>query len=82
MEEHFYLYNEGAGIKGEFGRIDYNMYNPMDGKNALKNLKTKLPRYIRGLYYYDYIGNISTSMAYRDQEKVDFSIDPRYPIFG
>jgi len=24
VEEHFEMFNEGAGIKGEFGRIDYN----------------------------------------------------------
>jgi oligosaccharyltransferase complex subunit alpha (ribophorin I) len=66
VEEHFEIFNEAAGIKGEFGRIDYNMYNPSDGKTALKNFRTELPRYIRGLYYYDYIGNISSSNAYRD----------------
>jgi len=38
VEEHFELFNEGAGIKGEFGRIDYNQYNPSDGRNAIKKL--------------------------------------------
>jgi hypothetical protein len=58
------------------------MYNPSDGKHAVKSLETKLPRYIRGLYYYDFIGNISSSNAYRNSETVDFKIDPRFPIFG
>jgi oligosaccharyltransferase complex subunit alpha (ribophorin I) len=82
VEEHFHLFNEGAGVKGEWGRVDYNSYNPSDGKNAIKNFKVDLPRYIRGLYYYDFIGNISSSNAFRTQEKVEFSIDPRFPIFG
>lgn len=41
-----------------------------------------MPRYIRGLYYYDYIGNISSSHAFRDSDKVAFYIEPRFPLFG
>jgi oligosaccharyltransferase complex subunit alpha (ribophorin I) len=82
VDEHFELANLAAGIKGEFGRVDYNQYNPSDGKTAIKRISTDLPRYIRGLYYYDYIGNISSSNAFRDQDKVVFDIDPRYPLFG
>ena len=82
VEEHFELLNEGAGIKGEWGRVDYNMYNPSDGKNAIKSLHSQLPRYIRGLYYYDYIGNISSSTAHRGDDVVEFDITPRFPIFG
>jgi len=29
----------GAAVKGEWGRVDYNMYNPTDGKSAIKNFK-------------------------------------------
>lgn len=58
------------------------MYNPNDGRNAIKSFQINLPRYIRGLYYYDFIGNISSSNAFRDHEKVAFSIEPRFPIFG
>jgi hypothetical protein len=72
VEEYFNIFNEAAGIKGEFSRVDYNMYNPNDGKHAIKSLETQLPRYIRGLYYYDYIGNISTSEAFRGEEHVSF----------
>lgn len=28
VDEHFEVFNQAAGIKGEFSRIDYNMYNP------------------------------------------------------
>lgn len=82
VDEHFELFNLAAGIDGEFGRVDYNMYNPADARYAVKSLETKLPRYIRGLYYFDYIGNISTSAAYRTSEHVEFTIFPRFPIFG
>ncbi len=82
VDEHFEIFNEAARVKGEWGRVDYNMYNPADGKSAIKNFQIDLPRYIRGLYYYDFIGNISTSNAFRNEEHVDFSLDPRFPIFG
>ena len=36
VEDHYELFNEGAGVKGEWGRVDYNMYNPNDGKSAIK----------------------------------------------
>jgi hypothetical protein len=32
--------------------------------------------------YYDFIGNISTSTARRDDDKVSLQLDPRFPIFG
>lgn len=82
VEEYFKIFNEASAIKGEFSRVDYNMYNPNDGKHAIKNFETQLPKYIRGLYYYDYIGNISTSEAFRSEDHVNFKIEPRFPIFG
>jgi oligosaccharyltransferase complex subunit alpha (ribophorin I) len=45
-------------------------------------LETQLPRYIRGLYYWDYIGNISSSNALREDNEVRFRIEPRFPVFG
>ena len=45
-------------------------------------MHTTLPRYIRGLYYWDYIGNISSSNAFRDTDFVKFKIDPRFPVMG
>ncbi len=34
------------------------------------------------MYYWDYIGNISSSNAHRDMDEVPFRIEPRFPIFG
>jgi len=56
--------------------------NPNHGQNAINSLGTLLPQYIHGLYYNDYIGNISTSNADRTDEYVNFHIEPRFPIFG
>lgn len=75
--------NEAAGIKGQFSRIDYMpLINPNQGQNAIASLSVNLPRYIDSLYYYDYIGNISSSHATRNSQNVDFTIEPRFPVFG
>lgn len=35
-EEHYSLENIGAKLKGEFGRVNFNKYNPAVGKHSLK----------------------------------------------
>ena len=82
VDEYYELFNDAAGIKGEFGRVDYQHWNPQVAQYAVKNLETRLPHYIRGLYYWDYIGNISTSNAFREEDDVRFRIEPRFPVFG
>jgi oligosaccharyltransferase complex subunit alpha (ribophorin I) len=83
VDEYFYLYNQAAGINGQFSRVDYMPHiNPSHGQNAINSLGTTLPVYISGLYYYDYIGNISSSNAERTADNVVFNIEPRFPIFG
>ena len=82
VDEFFEVHNLAAKIAGEFGRVDYNSYNPNDGKSAIKNFQIDLLPYIKGLYYYDFIGNISSSNAHRDVDQVRFQIQPRFPIFG
>ena len=52
------------------------------GKNAIKQMGIELPQYIDDLYYYDYIGNISTSGAVRTKDGFDFNFGTRFPIFG
>lgn len=82
VDEYYELFNEAAGIKGEFGRVDYQHWDPQRSQYAIKSLETQLPHYIRGLYYWDFIGNISTSNAFREENDVRFRIEPRFPVFG
>ena len=83
IDEYFSIFNGAAGINGQFSRVDYMPHiNPNNGANAIANLAVNLPQYIHGLYYYDYIGNISTSNAERKNEYVELKIEPRFPIFG
>ena len=83
IDEYFDIFNEAAGINGQFSRVDYMPHiNPNHGQNAINSLGTLLPQYINSLYYYDYIGNISSSHAERKEDHVFFNIEPRFPIFG
>lgn len=82
VDEYYELFNEAAGIKGEFGRVDYQSWDHSRAQYAIKSLQTQLPRYVRGLYYWDYIGNISSSNAFREEDHVSFRIEPRFPVMG
>ena len=82
VDEYYEIFNEAAGIKGEFGRVDYQQWDQNRAQYAIKSLQTSLPRYIRGLYYWDYIGNISSSNALRNDDQVSFRIEPRFPVMG
>lgn len=42
----------------------------------------KYPWYIQNLYFNDYIGNISSTNAIRQEEHVNVEFYPRYPICG
>jgi oligosaccharyltransferase complex subunit alpha (ribophorin I) len=75
VDEYYEMFNEAAGVKGEFGRVDYQHWDPSRAQYAIKSLQTSLPHYIRGLYYWDYIGNISSSSAFREEEEVKFRIE-------
>lgn len=75
--------NVGAKLKGEFSRVDYDIYRK--GDNCLKQINAEFPSYIQGLYFHDYIGNISSTNAFRNPEKenkVDLVYKPRFPVCG
>jgi len=82
VEEHYQLANEGAQFTGEYSRVDYNTYRSDSGKNALKQLKAKLPFHTWGLHYRDEIGNISTSKAKREGDSVIMELQPRFALLG
>lgn len=67
VDEHFEMENIGAKLKGEFSRVDFDYYRK--GDNCLKTIMAEYPWYIQGMYFHDYIGNISSTNAFRDSEK-------------
>ena len=83
VDEYYIMHNDAAGINGQFSRVDYQPHiNPEHGANAIENIETQLPGYIHDLYYYDYIGNISSSNAERKDNMVNFNLHFRFPLFG
>lgn len=85
IDEYFLLGNEAAKIKGQFSRADYYQTGEFaysGGDTSIKSLHTSFPRHIHDLYYHDFIGNISSSHAFRDENEVSFDIEPRFHVFG
>ena len=48
----------------------------------MRQLSAKYPWYIQNLYFHDYIGNISSTNAVREEEHVEVDFEPRFPICG
>lgn len=85
IDEYYILQNEAAKIKGQFSRADYYQTGEFaysGGDTSIKSLHTEFPRHIHDLYYTDYIGNISSSHAFRDEHAVTLDIEPRFHVFG
>jgi len=80
VDEYFALENIGAQLKGEFNRIDF--HNKGSGQNCMRQIVAKYPWYIQNLYYNDFIGNISSTFAFRHEEHVSVEYMPRYPVCG
>ena len=82
IDEFYSLVNDGAVLKGEFDRLDYNNRYRASAMNALERLEAVLPRSAWGLYYRDEIGNVSTSAARREANNVNLEVQPRFPLLG
>ncbi|KAF9087232.1 proteasome regulatory particle base subunit [Mortierella sp. AD031] len=83
VEEHYNFVNNGAELKGQFSRIDYQR-NPMGVRegNGLLGFQTKIPKLARDIYYRDEIGNISTSAVAHHPDHTQLMLKPRFPLFG
>ena len=80
VDEYFAMENIGSKLKGEFSRVDFEYYRK--GENCLKQISARYPWYIQSMYFNDYIGNISSTNAYREEDHVSLKYYPRYPICG
>jgi len=80
-------------LKGHFSRLDHQTqsYFKRPAPHVLSVLTLHLPAGIRNTYYYDLIGNVSTSKLRaaasvpKNQQGSQFSIlelRPRYPLLG
>jgi oligosaccharyltransferase complex subunit alpha (ribophorin I) len=83
VTEHYLLENTGAKLRGEFLRSDYQSpYASERGRASFHMLPVVLPADARELYFRDVIGNISSSRARFEKNRVFVELRPRYPLFG
>lgn len=79
------LVNSGPTLKGQFARIDHQKAMMMrKPSTALNALSMALPPAAHDAYYYDTVGNVSTSRFTRGSGRRNAMIEfqPRYPIYG
>ena len=80
VDEYFAVENIGSKLKGEYSRVDFEYLRK--GDNCLKSISAVYPWYIQSMYFHDYIGNISSTNALREDDRVALKYQPRFPICG
>ena len=81
ITEWYEMKHTGAMLTGPFSRFDYQ--RQMGQAPASFNfLRASLPASAEGVYYRDYIGNISTSHVRRGKQETVMEVQPRFPMFG
>ncbi|KAF8812442.1 oligosaccharyl transferase alpha subunit [Phlegmacium glaucopus] len=92
-QDEIVLHNAGPVLKGHFSRLEHQSqaFFKRAAPHVLPALTLYLPPGIRNVYYYDLIGNVSTSKLRtapsvpKNKQGTQFSIlemRPRYPLLG
>ncbi|ODV61965.1 dolichyl-diphosphooligosaccharide--protein glycotransferase subunit OST1 [Ascoidea rubescens DSM 1968] len=80
VEEYYELTNKAHELKKGFSRLEYIKSRlTMTPSFVLIALDVVLPKDFDGAYYYDKVGNVSTSRIVKDNHLI---LRPRYPLFG
>ncbi|KAF8165352.1 oligosaccharyl transferase alpha subunit [Crassisporium funariophilum] len=93
IQDEISLHNAGPALKGHFSRLDHQQqaFYKRPAPHVLPALTLHLPAGIRNTYYYDLIGNVSTSKLRtapsvpKNRQGTQFSVlelKPRYPLLG
>lgn len=93
IEDNIHLHNAGPSLKGHFSRLEHQTQNFFNkgAPHVLPSLTLHLPAGISNVYYYDLIGNVSTShlrtapSVPKGSHSSQYSIlemRPRYPVMG
>ncbi|KAL4241932.1 Dolichyl-diphosphooligosaccharide--protein glycosyltransferase subunit 1 [Abortiporus biennis] len=93
IEDNIHMHNAGPRLKGHFARIEHQSQNFFNrpAPHVIPGLSINLPPGIHDVYYYDLVGNVSTSRlrvapsvpkgSQSNQHSV-LELKPRYPILG
>ncbi|RUP50168.1 Ribophorin I [Jimgerdemannia flammicorona] len=83
VEEHFELKHDGARLKTQFSRVEFQQSAHVHAQTAvLKSLTFTLPAGASDPYYRDEIGNVSTSNFRSTPRGATLELRPRYPLYG
>lgn len=85
FSEKYDMMNRCAPFKGEFSTLDFNRGNrDKAGRNAFRISEIELPFSAWGFDFRDEIGNITTSIARRDdyKGKALVTLTPRFGLLG
>lgn len=80
-------------MEGHFSRVDFQLQKIKQGpaKDIIEHLNLQLPAGVRGVYYYDLVGNVSTSRlrsaplipkGVQARRSSLLELRPRYPLMG
>jgi oligosaccharyltransferase complex subunit alpha (ribophorin I) len=92
-EDQIHLYNAGPALKGHFSRLEHQMqgFYHKASPHTLQMLSLDLPPGVSNVYYYDIIGNVSTSRLQAAPSvpkgtpgirRSTLEMRPRYPVLG
>ncbi|THH21585.1 hypothetical protein EUX98_g8357 [Antrodiella citrinella] len=93
IQDNIHLRNAGPRLKGHFSRLEHQSqaFFQRSAPHMLPGLTLHLPAGIRDVYFYDLIGNVSTSQLRtapsvpKGSQNTQFSVlelKPRYPLMG
>ncbi|KAJ7498930.1 Ribophorin I [Mycena latifolia] len=93
IQDEIHLRNAGPALKGHFSRLEHQTqaFYKRSAAHVIPGVTLHLPPGIRNAYYYDLIGNVSTSRLRtapsvpKNAQSNQYSIlelKPRYPIMG
>ncbi|KAI0775924.1 oligosaccharyl transferase alpha subunit [Trametes elegans] len=93
IENKVWMHNAGPRLKGHFSRLDHQMqgYFGRAAPHMLPGVVLLLPPGIHSTYYYDLVGNVSTSnlrpapsvpKGSTDNSFSYLELRPRYPVMG
>ena len=83
ITEWYEMKHTGAVLTGPFSRFDYQAQNNR-AYGSFNHLIAFLPALADGIYYRDYIGNVSTSHVRKGRGGADTQVEisPRFPMMG
>lgn len=83
FEERYTMYHRGANLSALFNRVKWQQSQYLNPNSyALKEMNFPLPTGSVDPYFYDVIGNVSTSRFRSNRREALLAIKPRYPLFG